>query len=298
MIAIHLAALLTALTIQAAQPPAPSENVARAEKLIQSGNVAEAIGLLEETIKATPQAFDAHLALGRALDLEGRHAQARRHLEQAISLAPADRRNQALTAMGISWAFESKPDEAARYYQRVYDAYIQANDRNGAAGIANALGRIYLESGNWAKAEQWYRTGYETSKQIPEQSAATLALWEMRWHNAQGRIAARRGDRRKALEHAAQVKALLDKGGNEGQQQFYPYLLGYIALYARDYKQAIAELEKGDLEDPFVAGLLAQAYDRTGDRAKAREYSTAVMADTSHSINNAFARPSARRYLR
>lgn len=298
MTAVCIAALLAAVTLQAPQTPPVSDTVSRAERLIQSGSVPQGIALLEEAVKATPQSFDVHLALGRALDLEGRHVQARRQFEQAIALAPEDRRNQALTAMGISWAFLARANEAARYYQRVFDVYVQANDRNAAGAIANALGRIYLESGNLAKAVEWYRTGYETSKQIPQQSAATRALWEMRWHNAQGRIAARRSDRRGAMEHAAQVKALLDKGGNENQQQFYPYLLGYIAFYAKDYRQAIAEFEKGDLEDPFVAGLVAQAYDKVRDRAKAREFFTSVMADTSHSINNAFARPYARKYLK
>jgi tetratricopeptide (TPR) repeat protein len=269
-----------------------------AEKLIESGDLSGGIRAIEQAVAAAPRSFEARLALGRALDLDGRHAAARTHLEEAVKLAPADERNSALTALGISYAFESKPDEAARYYQRAFDAEMQADDREGAAGLANGLGRIYLESGNLAKAEEWYTTGYETAMKIPGLTPAARALWEMRRHNAFGRIEARRGNRKAAAEHAAAAKALLDKGGNENQRPFYPYLLGYIALYTKDYRQAIAELSKGDLEDPFVLGLLAQAHQRLGQKKEAAEYYRRVLAIPSHNINAAFARPPARKFLR
>ena len=82
--------------------------------------------------------------------------------------------------------------------------------------------RIYLESGNLQKAEQWYTTGYEMAQKIPGLPAAQAALWEMRWHNALGRIAARRGNRRRRTKHAAAAKAALDKGVNENQRPVLP----------------------------------------------------------------------------
>jgi tetratricopeptide (TPR) repeat protein len=200
--------------------------------------------------------------------------------------------------MGVSWAFESKADEAARYYQRVFDAQMQAKDRGGAAGTANALGRIYLESGNLDKAEQWYRTGYETAKQIPEVPANQVALWEMRWHNAQARIAARRKNPAAAEKHVAEAATWLDKSDNQNQRVFQPYLTGYVAFYGGKYQQAIQDLLKGDQTDPFVLGLIAQSYDKLGDRAKAREYYEKVVALPSHSINAAYALPKARAFLR
>ncbi len=283
-------------------PPQPADatkqSLGEAQRLIRSGDVAGAVTILEKAVAAAPQSSEAHLALGRALDLKGVHKTARQHLEQAISLATDANRNQALAAMGVSWAFEARADEAARYYQRIFDAQIQAKDRGGAAGTANALGRIYLESGNLDKAEQWYRTGHETAKQVPELPATQIALWEMRWHNAQARIAARRKNAAAAATHVADAKAWLDKSGNENQRVFHPYLVGYVAFYAGDYKQAVDELLKGDQTDPFVLGLIAQAYEKLKDRAKAREYFEKVVALPSHTINTAFALPKARAYLR
>lgn len=293
------ALLLTLILGQAAQQPADETkaNLGQADKLIQAGSLTEAVALLKKTVTASPQSAEAHRALGRALDLQGDHTTARQHLEQSISLASDTTRNQSLVAMGTSWAFEGKADEAARYYQRVFDAQIQAKDRGGAAGTANALGRIFLEAGNLDKAEQWYRTGIETAKQIPELPANQMALWEWRWHNAQARIAARRKDAAAAQKHAAEAKALLDKAGNENQRAFYPYLLGYIAFYGGDYKRAVDELLQGDLKDPFILGLIAQSYEKLGDKAKAREYYEKVLALPSHTINSAFSWPQARKHL-
>ena len=291
---IVVLAVAPAVLAQVANNP----QVQEAEKTLAAGDVSGAVAALEKIVAASPKLFDARLVLGQALDLQGRYAEARKHLEEAVRLATDEERNTALTSLGISYAFESKPDEAARYYQRAFDTQLQADNRSGAAGLANALGRIYLESGNLQKAEQWYTTGYEVAKKIPELPASQAALWEMRWHNALGRLAARRGNRDAAQKHSASVRQLLEKGGNDNQKPFYPYLLGYIAFYSKDYKQAVDELLKGDLEDPFVLGLIGQAYQKLGDRVRAEEYLRKVMAATDHSINVAFARPPARDALR
>lgn len=278
--------------------PKPLAIAQDADKLLRGGDLPGAIARFRKAVAADPKLFEARLGQGRALDLAGDYRGARAQLEQAIQVASDDQRNTALMATAISYAFEAKADESARYAQRIFDAQMQADDRSSAAETANALGRIYLESGNLAKAEQWYRTGYETSKQMSQQPAARLALWEMRWHNALGRIAARRGDRRAAMEHAVQAKALLDKGGNEDQRPFYPYLMGYIAFYMRDYRMAIEQLQKGDQKDPFVLGLIAQSYEKLKQAQRAREYYSMVLASSAHSINAAFSRPHAQAFVK
>lgn len=295
---ILLPLLVLACAVPCAAQTDPAAAIKDAVALIEAGDVPAAVTALERIVADAPRSFDARLTLGRALDLDGRYAAARRHLEEAIKLAPEDRRNEALTTLGISYAFEAKPDEAARYYQRAFDALVQADDRAGASTTANALGRIYLESGNLQKAEEWYRTGRETARKVSNQSAARLALTEMRWHNALGRIEARRGNRAAAMKHAAEAKALLDKGGNDNQRPFYPYLLGYIAFFSKDYEGAIKELSAGDQEDPFVLGLIAQAHEKSRNREQAAAFYQKVMALPDHTINAAFARPKARAFLK
>ena len=228
----------------------------------------------------------------------GQHDDARRHFATAIELAGPDAKAQARTAMAVLYAFEAKAADAAKFYEQVFADRMAAGNANAATGTANAAARVYLESGDLANAERWYRTGYDTSKQIKDLTPAQTDLWQMRWLHAQARIAARRGTFTDARRHAAVLKALLDKGENDGERPQYHYLLGYIALEAGEYDTAIAELEKGSLTDSFVLGLIARAYEKKADAAKATEYYRKVMAATSHSINTAFSQQWARKHLK
>ncbi len=177
----------------------------------------------------------------------------------------------------------------------MFDAQTAAQDFTGAAETANELARIYLESGDLDDAYKWYRTGYETARRKPNMLEAEKDLWDFRWAHAQARIAVRRGKRDEAQKHVAAAKAILDKGGNPDQVRFYPYLTGYVALYAGDYKTAIAELQKADQRDPFILSLLAQAFEKSGDNAQAMEYYRKVLASNAHNPTNAFARPLAKK---
>lgn len=284
----------------AAVPPAPAQHplIKEAQQLVTDGKLPEALGVYRKAIEADPKLVDAHLGAGRTLDLTGQHADARRHFLTAIDLAGPTTKAQALTAMAVSYAFESKAADAATFYERVFAERMAAGNAGSATGTANAMARVYLESGDLANAEKWYRTGYETSKGIKDLTPAQSDLWMTRWLHAQARIAARRGNVADARRHAAALKAQLDKGENKGEVPQYHYLLGYIALEAGEYDAAIAELEKATLTDSFVLGLLGRAYEKKGDRAKATEYYRKVMAATSHSINTAFARQWAWKFLK
>ena len=202
---VLLIASVVALSIDGPRQKPAKDLVQEGQKLLRDGDVEQALARFKDAVAAAPDLFDAQYGAGRAFDLVGDYRDARAHLERAITLAPDDARDQALSAMGISYAFEARADDAARYYQRVFDAQIQADDRPNASATANAIGRIYLESGNLRKAEEWYRTGYETGKKVSQQPAAAMALVEMRWRNAMGRLAARRGDRKAALAHAREA---------------------------------------------------------------------------------------------
>ena len=98
-------------------------------------------------------------------------------------------------------------------------------------------------------------------------------------------------------QHVAAAKAILDKGGNPEQARFYPYLTGYVALYLSDYKTAIADLTKADQRDPFILVLLAQAYEKSGDKEQATGYYRKVLTVNTHNPTNAFARPLAKKKL-
>ncbi len=297
--------LVTSMTVRAQSAPAQAaarpddakELVKQGRQLKNEGKQDEALALYRQALQKSPDLYEAHLSAGIALDLKGEYESARQHFFKAIEVAPAESKAQALRTMAMSYAFEGKAKEAARFEQRVFDQQIAKQDWVGAAGTANELARIFLESGDVDDAYKWYQTGHQTAFRKTDLKEAERDLWNFRWEHAQARIAARRGQRKEAQKHTMAAKALLDKGGNPEQAPFYPYLVGYVALFGGDAKTAIAELQKADQRDPFILSLLAQAYEKTGDKSQAMEYYSKVLASNIHNPTNAFARPLARQKL-
>jgi tetratricopeptide (TPR) repeat protein len=267
-------------------------------QLEREGRFDESLALFEDAVAAGPSSFEARYALGRSLDLAGRYAEAREHLRIALKLAAPSARDMVLSALAVSHAFEGNARDAATYYTRQFDTQTAAGQPATAAATANALARVYLETGQVDEAEKWYRTGFETGLMAVGLTPAQRDLWEFRWQSAAGRIAARRGRVAEARAAAAEAKAVVDRGTNPDQVPYLPYLTGYIEFFAGNYRKAIDALSTGNLDDPFVAGLVARAYEKLGDRARAREYYERVMASNAHSINAAFSRPLARAFLR
>jgi tetratricopeptide (TPR) repeat protein len=275
----HLIWLL-ALALFAAQTADPLDLVKQAQKLTAEGKEDEALALYRQALARSPDLFAAHLGAGIVLDLQGAYKEARQHFEKAILVAPDESKYQALVNMGVSYAFDGNAKSASTFYRQAFDRGMAAQDLRAAAETA-----------------KWYQTGYETSRRQPKLPADQADLWDLRWAHAQARIAARKGNAADAHTQTAIVKGLLDKGTNPDQQIQYPYLVGYVALYLKDYRGAIAALTQADQKDPFILVLLAQAYEKAHDAANARQCYVEVLASNAHSLNNAFARPLAKKKL-
>jgi tetratricopeptide (TPR) repeat protein len=286
--------LLTGFTLAQSEP---SDLIKQARKLNNEGHQDQALALYAQVLQANPNSYEANLGAGTVLDLDGRYDEARRYLAKAIEVALPESKAQAARAMAFSYAFERKAADAARYEQPLYDEDIAGKNFFAAGEVANELARIYLESGDLDNAQKWYAMGHEAGLKQSDIKPEGIDLWNFRWEHAQARIAARRGKRLEAQQHAAAAKTILDKGTNPQQAPFFPYLEGYVAFYLGDTKDAIAALLKADQRDPFILVLLAQAYEKSGDKTQAMQYYRKVLASNNHNPTNAFARPIAKKKL-
>jgi tetratricopeptide (TPR) repeat protein len=296
---VFLLLLLSACVLCVAQIPTPSaiDLVKQGEKLNSEGKQDDALALYRQALQTSPNLYEAELATGIAFDLKGNYAAARQHLDKAINLASAKDEQQARRAMAISYAFEGKASDSAKFEQQVFDMRVSAQDFTGAAEIADELARIYLESGDTGNAYKWYETGYQTSQKKPNLTSAEKNLWLFRWDNAQARIDVRSGKTAAAQQYVTAAKYALYQANNPDQDRFYPYLTGYVAFYSGDYKTAIADLQKADQRDPFILVLLGEACEKSGDSSQAAEYYRKVLASNAHNPTNAFARPVAKQKL-
>ncbi len=233
-----------------------------------------------------------------ALDLDGKYDAARADLTKAIALAPTDSaKARGRRTLAVSYAFTCDVKGVTGAEHQVIDAAMAAHDFNTAADVDNELARILLECGDGDQALDTYRAGHDAALHIPNLPDSTRDLWNFRWEHAQARVAARRGQRADATQHVAAAKAILDKGKIPDQARFFPYLTGYVALYTGDAKTAITDLQGADQKDPFILALIAQAYERSGDKAQAMMYYRKVLTLGNHNPPNAFARPLAQKKL-
>jgi tetratricopeptide (TPR) repeat protein len=285
--------------LAAQESPAALDLAQEGRRLVTKGEIDEGIARYRKALALQPDLFEAHFGLGLALDLALAFAEARTHLSKALELAPDEGTVQVLNALAVSYAFEGDAHEAATFYEQVFDRHTADENWGAAAGTANALGRVFLETGDLDNARRWYETGYETARRQPDAPTAQLALWELRWVHAQGRIAARAGKWEDARGHVGAARSLIQQYDTlKDEWPTWHYLAGYVELHARRHARAIEELQHADQKDPFILALLAEAYEGAGNRARARETWAAVLQSTAHSLQNAFARPKAMRAVK
>lgn len=288
------ASVLAQASAQRQQP----EFIKQGQQLMREGKLEEALALYRETLKSFPASLPANIAAGDVLDFMGKGEEARKHFQKAIDVAEKpEQKASANRAMAMSYAFEGSCKKTVEYEQKVFDYYVEKQDFFQQGEIADEAARVCIDSGDWDTARHWYQIGHEAGLKEPEIRPARVELWNFRWEHAQARIAARRGDIAAAQEHVAAAKAILDKGTNPDQEQFFPYLRGYVAFYGRDYKSALEELLKANQNDPFIRCLLGQTYEKLGEKDKAVESYRKAAAAIGHNPPAAYAVPFAKKRL-
>jgi len=295
-------ALLASLAPLLAQAPGRQEQepefIKQGQQLMREGKLYDAFVLYRNTLQLSPNSVPANIAAGSVLDLMGRGEDARDYLATAIQVADTpEQKAMAQRAMAMSYAFEGNCGKTVQYEQQVFDYYGSVKSFFQQGEIADEAARVCIDSGDLDAAYRWYQVGRDTGLKEPDIKPARVDLWNFRWEHAQARIAARRGDQAEAQKHVAAAKNILDKGTNPEQAQFFPYLQGYVAFYAGDYKTALEELLKANQNDPFIECMIGQTYEKLGDKDKAVESYRKAAAAISHNPPAAYAVPFSKKRL-
>jgi tetratricopeptide (TPR) repeat protein len=228
------------------------------------------------------------------LDLAGRTTEARSIFEKLMdtTTTPADKA-QLHRAIAMSYAFDGNCAQTVAHELPVIDYWKtreQAEPQNAfyqEGEIADEAARVCIDAGDLPTAEKWYRAGYAYGTAEPAPKTHPTSLWDFRLANALGRLAARRGDAAEAHRQIAAARRALDSDSAMAAQQerFFPYLVGYVALYTNDFPTAEAQLKqalgmRGNENDPFLWYLLGLTYTKEGRTtdaasANAKAYSLA-----------------------
>jgi tetratricopeptide (TPR) repeat protein len=291
------AAIVFAQPQQGGQPQ--SELVRQGQQLARQGKFEEAFAQYQKEIEANPNSYGANNAAGVVLDLMGRTKEAKKYFAKAIEAASPQQKPGAYRAMAMSYAFDNDCKNTVKYEQMAFDHYVSTKDFYMQGEMANEAARVCIEAGDYDTAEKFYRLGTESGLKQPDIPAERVSLWNYRLEHALARLAARRGKKAEAQKHVAAAKAILDKDPEMAKQQaiFYPYLVGYVALYTGDPKTAVEELSKANQNDPFIQTLIGQAHEKLGDKEKAMEAYKKAAATTGHNPPAAYSRPFALKKL-
>ncbi len=246
------------------------------------------------------------------LDTEGQTAKAREFFQKLIESAPDPlAKSAAQRAMAMSYAFDGDCANTVKYEEMVIAYWLtreQAEPQNAfyqQGEMANEAARVCIDAGDLKTADKYYRRGSELGLKEPEPKSHPKSLWDFRLTHALARLAARAGNAAEAQKQVAAARKILDSDPAMAAQQerFYPYLVGYVALYTNNLAVAQTELTKtiamqGNANDPFMNTLLGMTYEKQGDAAKAKElYQKAYDLATAHNPPAAFVRPFTRKKL-
>jgi hypothetical protein len=246
------------------------------------------------------------------LDRDGATARARVIWQALIdSAGDPGAKARAQRSMAMSYAFDGDCAGTGKYEAMVV-AYWQSREQTDPhtafyqeGEIADEAARVCLDASDLSAADAWYRKGYDRGTSEPAPVVHSRTLWDYRLAHALGRIAARRGDAVEAHREIVAARRILDGDSAlaAAQERFFPYLVGYVALYTHDLATADSQLTKAiawrdNERDPFLHCLLGMTYELEGRQSDAnRMYRAAYDLATGHNPPAAFVRPFVRKKL-
>lgn len=240
------------------------------------------------------------------LDGSGKGAEARVIWQRLIDSAPeAPARAAAQRRMAMSWGFEGNCANAIRYHTMVIDYWKtrEAAEPQNAfyqqGEMANESARVCLDAGDLDQAHRMYELGSELGNKEPAPRTHPKSLWDFRLAHAEARIDARKGRKAEAEKHVAEARKALDGDPEmaKNQERFFPYLVGYVALYTGDLATAARQFDAAlaieqNQGDPFVTYLVGMTHEKMGHVDMAIEYyeKAYALAEGNHNPPAAFVR--------
>ena len=143
--------------------------------------------------------------------------------------------------------------------------------------MANEAARVCIDHGFLDEAERMYKRGTALGNAEPAPRTHPASLWAFREAHAMARVAARRGNAAEAKRWVGEARKALDSDPAmaKAQEQYFPYLVGYVALFTGDLATAQTEFTKTVAampNDPFQLVLLGMTHAKMGHADVARGF--------------------------
>ena len=278
-------------------PDDPNPHDSYAELLMRLGRFDESIAEYKKALQIDPYFLSAYVGIANNQIFAGKGDDARATLKQMLTKARNDgEKRQVWFWTAETYAHEERWSEAIRSIEEEKKIADAAGDLVSASQDVNFIGNLLLGAGKPAEAAQ----KFEESLKLVDRSKASDAVKEAAHRNHlfdMGRVAVLKGDlataRATATKYATAVEA--KKVPFEVRQAHE--LSGLVAVHAKEWDTALAELGKAGGQNPRVTYLTGLAWQGKGDSARAAEAFKAVADYNQLNGIYAFVRPQARREL-
>ncbi|MCI0693129.1 tetratricopeptide repeat protein [candidate division KSB1 bacterium] len=264
-----------------------------ADLYTKMGRYEEAITNYKKAVELNPKFAFSQGKIGDNLVFMGKFEEGRAAYRKAMEMETTPSGKLTHTAaIARSFIYEGKPQQALTESEKILQMAAQDGLPEWQAGTHSTNCDIYIETGNFDKAEQSLAecrkvmTASQLSTAIKE-NFAKAALFD------EAVIAAKRKDFTKATAKADEYRAKIEAGKDPKEMENHHALLGRIYFEKGEYAKAVEHLKQANQENPYTLFLLAFATSETGDMAKSAELYKKAANWNENSLNYAFIRSKA-----
>jgi tetratricopeptide (TPR) repeat protein len=280
-------------------PGDPNPYDSYAELLSKEGKYEESIAQYKKALEIDPDFFASRMGISNNLIYLNRYDEAIKNGNDSYEMAKNDgERRFALFTNTVAYVDAGNTEAALNEMQKQYDLAKNINDAGAMSGDVNTMANILFEAGKYDEA----KTRFIESTSILEKSDLSE---EVKENNRRlddfdmGRIELMTGRTDEAKKRAQSFSMSTAKANNKFQVWLSHYLNGLIALNEKDYKNAVSEFEKSNLQNPQVFYFMAKAYLMDGNTSEAKKYAEkCINFNPLISLNEAFVRNNAKEMLK
>ncbi len=272
-------------------PNDPNPYDSYAELLMKIGRFDESNAQYRKALSVDPHFINSYLAIATNLDFKGEYDKARKELQSLLGSARNDGESRAaFFAISVSYAFQRDWVNALAEQEKAHALAQKIGDAGAMAGDLFVMGTILLESGRADEAKQKFDLSAKAiadsklSDEVKENSKRNH-LFNL------GTVALSKNDLATAKKLSAEFSKQAEAAKNRFQIWQSHELAGRIAMAEKNYTVALAELQKSNVQNPQNLYRMAQAYEASGNQAKAKEmYKKVAEFNVLNSLNYAFVR--------
>jgi tetratricopeptide (TPR) repeat protein len=252
-------------------PNDPNPYDSYAELLLKMGKFDASIEQYRKALGVDQNFVNSHLGIAAALMYQDKASAAAAELQKLTEKARTDgERRIALFGQTVVSADRGALAEALTLVDKQYALGEKTKDVPAMAGDLQLKGILLLESMKPADAQ----AQFERALKMTEESTLSEPIKNnarVGQHQNLALVALAKKDYRAAKSHADEFLKGVEASGNPAQVRQAHGLLGRVALEQKDNDTAIAELGKGNQQDPAVLYRACLAFEGKGDHTKAKE---------------------------